>query len=248
MTVPTRDAAPPYGGARTHGGVSPPGGAELMERCHRAARHEGLAPALDVLSSAVLPGLLPCGPGGHAVVAASTYARAGAVWTDGVRHPRRPHLETPLAEADLPGGPVVMLRVPPPEAADADADQEERAVLALGLVWLRLGLSEALRAACVGRLARRRSGDATLLQQQLVKGTVADVLVEQLEIRAVVTGAASADLDLPMLHHLQRRITAADREQVRLLGASGYLTDSPGMTAYVSELLAEAHAAHEEGT
>ncbi|MFI6206350.1 hypothetical protein ACIBAI_08095 [Streptomyces sp. NPDC051041] len=244
MTTVAHDGTQRQGGPEIHRGPAPRGTAESMERCHRAARQEGLAPALDALARAVLPGLLPCGPSGHAVVAGRTYARAAAVWVDGVRQPRRPGQETTQAEFDLPGGPVVAARVPLPEPADAD--HEQRAAYALGLVWLRLGLSEALRAACLAYLARRRSGDSTVLQQQLVKGTIADVLVEHLEIRAVLTAAEPGDLPLAMLHHLQRRITAADREQVRLLGASGYLTDSPGMTAYVSELLAEVYAAGEE--
>lgn len=237
--------------------VLAPGGPGLLtEVCHDTARHQGLAPALAALAATALPGLLPCGPGGHAVVAAQTYARAEAVWIGGARHPRDPGRETTLTRTALPGGVVILARVTRPEPTGTDrpaaaggdrltapADGLARpAAFRLGLVWLRLGLSEALRAACVARLAHRRSGDSTLLQQQMVKGTVADVLVEHLEVHAVLTGADPGDLDAGMLDHLHGRITAADREQVRLLGASGYLTDSPGMTAYVSELLAEAHA------
>lgn len=223
---------------------------EVLERCHDAARHEGLAPALGVLADAVLPGLLPCGPGGHAVVASRTHTEARALWLDGARRPRRSARETSRAELDLPGGPVVLADLGQRAPADRGGRVavEQRELYGLGLVWLRLGLAQSLRAACVTRLAHRRVGDSTLLQQQLVKGTVADVLAEHLEIQAVLTGARPGSLSLGMLHHLHRRLTAADREQVRLLGAAGYLTDSPGMTAYVSELLAEAHAVAQEAS
>ncbi|MER5311951.1 hypothetical protein ABT034_29640 [Streptomyces sp. NPDC002773] len=237
-----------------------PDGTALLELVHGTARHEGLAPALAALGTAVLPGLLPCGPAGHAVVDARTHAEAEEIWTDGLRHPRDRRRETPPTETALPGGAVLTTRTtrPGPDgdslpgapggapgAAYTLGTGGPGATYALGLVWLRLGLSEGLRAACVARLAQRRTGDSTLLQQQLVKGTVADVLVEHLEVRAVLTGAAPGALDTGMLHHLHRRITAADREQVRLLGASGYLRDSPGMTVHVSELLAEAHTGGE---
>ncbi|MCT9089636.1 hypothetical protein N4G70_12210 [Streptomyces sp. ASQP_92] len=220
----------------------------LLERCHDAARHEGLAPALAALADGVLPGLLPCGPGGHAVVAAPTHAGAHALWLDGAQEPLDPARATVRGELGLPGGPVVLIDTGRAAPADrgADSGAEERAVYGLGLVWLRLGLAQALRAACFTRLAHRRVGDSTLLQQQLVKGTVADVLAEHLEIQAVLNGARPGHLPPGMLHHLHGRITAADREQVRLLGAAGYLTDSPGLTAYVSELLAEAYAVAKE--
>ncbi|MEU3499583.1 hypothetical protein ABZ726_02035 [Streptomyces hundungensis] len=220
--------------------------AALLERCHDAARHEGPAPALAALADGVLPGLLPCGPGGHAVVAAPTHAGAHALWLDGARRPLDPARTKVRAELGLPGGRVVLLDTGHAAPTDRDAGAEQREVYGLGLVWLRLGLAQALRAACFTRLAHRRVGDSTLLQQQLVKGTVADVLAEHLEIQAVLSGAHPGDLPPGMLDHLHGRITAADREQVRLLGAAGYLTDSPGLTAYVSELLAEAYAAAKE--
>ncbi|MFJ8311763.1 MULTISPECIES: hypothetical protein [unclassified Streptomyces] len=221
---------------------------DLMARCHDAARHEGLAPALAALADAALPGLLPCGPSGHAVVAARTYTEAGALWLDGARRPLGTGREAKLAELDLPGGPVVLAATGRRAPADRGGRVavEQRALHGLGLVWLRLGLAQALRAACFTRLAHRRVGDSTLLQQQLVKGTVADVLAEHLEIQAVLTDTRPGVLSCGMLHHLHRRITAADREQVRLLGAAGYLTDSPGMTAYVSELVAETYAVAQE--
>ncbi|MGW7362921.1 hypothetical protein ACWGI8_05695 [Streptomyces sp. NPDC054841] len=225
--------------------IAAPQGTQLPERCHRAARQDGLAPALTVLGSSLLPGLLPYGPSGHAVVPAGIYDNAVGLWADGVTCERRAEGETKLATVDLPGGSVVMAAATGYQAA-AVADEDQRASFALGLVWVRLGLSEALRADCLRYLGRRRTGDSYLLQQQMVKGTVAETVVEHLEIRAVLAEAGPGDLPFAMLRHLHAQITRADREQVRLLGASGFLTEGPGMTAYVSELLAEVHAAAEE--
>ncbi|MEU7134375.1 hypothetical protein [Streptomyces sp. NPDC046261] len=215
----------------------------LME-CHDIARRAGLAPALTALGSHVLPGLLPCGPGGHTIAPQDIYARAGTVWIAGVTRARRPGRDTVVSTADLPGGGVVMAAVAAdgPPAEDTAAGDDGRAPYALGLVWLRLGLSEALRDSCLSHLGRRRTGDTYVLQQQMVKGTLADVLVEHLEVRAVLEGTEPEAAPPALLHHLHGRLTRADREQVRLLGAAGYLTDSPGMTAYVSELLAEVHS------
>ncbi|QQQ79073.1 DUF2786 domain-containing protein [Saccharothrix sp. 6-C] len=238
-------------------------GAAVLSRCHSAAREEGLAPALTVLGSLVAPGLLPCGPGGHAVVPQEVAASADRVWVDGVVVDRPGLAESTVDTIDLPGGAVVLLRVlgtrsgedgprmygngvpvPRLRAADPETDpatSDQRAAWALGLVWLRLGLSEALRETCMRYLNGRRTGSTTLLQQQMVKSTVADGLIEHLEVRAVLTGVDAGELPGVILAHLHARITAADRWLVNLLGASGYLVGGPGQVAHLSELLAEAY-------
>jgi hypothetical protein len=209
-------------------------------RCHELAMSVGMAPALTMLATEVLPGLLPCGPGGHAVVSDELAATAGKAWVHGVIAERAD--ETTLATAGLPGGTVLMLR----HGAVARAGERlvDGAGWALGLVWLRLGLSEGLREQCVRYLSKRTAGNTALLQQQLVKGAIADALAEQLEVRAALTGV----IELPdgRIDQLQAQITAADRGLVRLLGASGYLTGSAGQVADTSELLAEAYLRPEE--
>lgn len=197
-----------------------PLGGRIWEAVHRAARDEGLAPALTALCEAVGGDRLPRGPRGHGLYAAGAVLPAGAVR---------------LAAADLPGGPVVMVR------HEGDGDGKEDAAFGLGLVWLRLGLSERLREDVVAYLQGRTVGDGNpLLQQQLLKSAVAEALLEHLEVRAVVEGAVPGVLSGAVLDDLQERLTLADRAQVRLLGASGYLSTGPGQVAYVSELLAEA--------
>lgn len=194
----------------------------------RTAREKGLAQALLVLCGEALPGVLPCGPGGHAVVPAVVAATADRVRQDGREYARAAGEEEVLRR----GGPLVALRHRP----GGHADTVDHGGWALGLVWLRLGLSEGLLDACVRYLDGRACGDSTVLRQQMVKGAVADVLIEQLEVHAVLTGA-----DAPDLAHLHQQITVADRALLRLLGASGYLADGAGDTAYRSEILAEAY-------
>ncbi|MGW3178577.1 hypothetical protein ACWDD9_04855 [Kitasatospora sp. NPDC001119] len=220
---------------------------DLWPRCQDAARQRGLAPALRLLASALTPGLLPCGPGGHTVADARTFAEAGGLWVAGATRPRRAADEAVLSRTALPGGEVVAATVTTaPPARRGAAEREAGAAFVLGLAWVRLGLSESLRSACLGYLGRRRSGDSYLLQQQLVKGTVAEAVADHLEVRAVLSGAGPGDLPAAVLADVHARITAADREQVRLLGASGYLRDGPGMPCYLSELLAEVHVTGEE--
>jgi hypothetical protein len=193
----------------------------------RTAREHGLVRALTVLCGEALPGVLPCGPGGHAVVPAPVAATADRIWQDGRGYDRASGEEEVLRR----DGPLVALRHRP--AGHADLVDHG---WALGLVWLRLGLSEGLLDACVRYLDGRACGDSTVLRQQMVKGAVADVLTEQLEVHAVLTG-----VDAPDPAHLHRQITAADRALLRLHGAAGYLADGAGETAYRSEVLAEAY-------
>jgi hypothetical protein len=208
--------------------------------CRHTARTAGLAPALTVLCEEVLPGLLPCGPAGHAVAPAGLAAAADRIWLAGAVSDRADGTETTLSTVALPGGAVTLLchqPLAPTEPVDDDT------AWALGLVWVRLGLSEGLLDACVRHLGGRTTGDSTVLHQQLVKGAIADVLIEHLEVRAVLTGT---DLTATALAHLQAQLTLADRALLRLLGASGFLAGGPGEVAHVSELLAEAHHRREE--
>ncbi|MGW7446197.1 hypothetical protein [Kitasatospora sp. NPDC054795] len=212
-------------------------------RIHRAARTEGLAPALTLLGEALRRDGIGYGPNGHAVVAAD---RIAAV-------PREPEgagdRPKPLGDVELPGGAVTLLYHPGHdsrrfEGSDRRPDpQRAGRAFGYGLAWLRLGISEGLRDAALRYLADRRVGDTPLIQQQLVKAAVAESLTEQLEVRATLDELDAAALPSALLDDLHRQLTHCDRAQVQLLGAGGYLSDGPGQVAYVSELLAEAYAA-----
>jgi alkylation response protein AidB-like acyl-CoA dehydrogenase len=105
-------------------------------------------------------------------------------------------------------------------------------VAALGR--LRLGLSEWLLDQAIAHLRDRATGGAPLIQQQLVRGNLADAVIIQQE----VLGMLAADVPGAYPHG---RLTEADRITLRLLGASGFLSDGPGQLAYLSELLADAY-------
>lgn len=171
-----------------------------------------------LLRSALAPGELPCGPGGHAVVSAQIVGDRGKV----------------LREAELPGGSVAVVHTNGPRVP-----QE----WAISLVWLRFGLSEALLDACLAYLGGRRSGESSLLQQQLVQGALAEAFTEHLEI-----GAELADGQGTGVEYLHKKITQVDRTLLRLLGASSFLLGGPGEVADISELLACAYAGSEDQT
>lgn len=218
-------------------------GADFWSRCQRTAREDGLAPALELLRSAALPGALPCGPGGHAVVPEAVVSSAERIWVDGTTIGGPTKVDT-VVTAELPGGTVVVVRQPVGASGVHQFSAAERDAWLLGLTWLRLGLSEGLRDACVRYLAHRATGNSVLLQQQLVKGALADALIEQLEIRAVLGGADS--LTDPALRHLHAQLTRTGRGLLPLLGASGYLTGGVGQVADLSELLADVYLTRAE--
>ncbi|MFI5649179.1 hypothetical protein [Kitasatospora sp. NPDC051705] len=215
--------------------------AEVREHWREArtsARNDGLVPALTLLSRALSPGVAPRGPRGHAVV------------------PRELLGDLPEfdEEEDGDGGadPVPGLAVLGPAAtapAPAGPDSHDWGT---GLAWLRLGASERLREACTAYLAARQVEGTSLLLQQLVKGALADVLIDHLEIEGVLDDLAEGvapdsplapvlPLDAAALARLQAQITQADRALLRLLGAHGFTADGPGRTAYASELLADVY-------
>jgi hypothetical protein len=214
--------------------------------CRRTAREHGLAPALSVLCSDLLPGMMPCGPRGHAVVPAEIAAAADRVWLNDRVSARANGDEVTLLTATLPGGPVVVSRHIPGSSGGTITDNHD--AWQLGLVWLRFGLSEGLLDTCVRYLGGRASRGTTLLRQQLVKGSIAEVLIEHLEIRAVLSEAGNERPSPATIAHLQQQISHTDRKLLRLLGASGFLAGGPGEVAHLSELLADSHAVVQECT
>jgi hypothetical protein len=75
----------------------------------------------------------------------------------------------------------------------------------------------------------------------MVKGGVAEAVIEQLEIETMLAGATPGDLDDGVLAGLNAQITETDRMLLRLLGAVSFLADGPGQVARVSELIADVY-------
>ncbi|SCG76324.1 Acyl-CoA dehydrogenase, C-terminal domain [Micromonospora coxensis] len=184
-------------------------------RCRQVARTGSVADALRVI------GPHRTGWGRHLIVPAGP--------------DRPPAVADPLLAAE---GLAVVRRAAgphPPGAAEVAAARE----VTLATAWLRLGLSERLLDDCLGYLHGRTTGGEPLIGQQLVRGELAEIRMDHLEVAAVLDDAPPSDAQLLDAH---RRITGADRSLLRLLGASGFVADGPGRIAYVSELLADAYA------
>lgn len=214
--------------------------------CYRTARTDGPIPALELLSDSLLRGMVPFGPAGHAVTTPAVAGSASHVWLDGVESEREPAGEQAVPRTAVPDGPILILRRTAPAKARAGWESAVRHDVWLsGLAWLRLGLSEALRQSCVSYLGGRRTGaDGTLLQQQLVKGTLGEAVAAQLEVHAVLCDPDAAQT-AGMAERLHRVLTATDRQLVHLLGAGGYVAGGAGQAVNLSELLADAYCRRE---
>lgn len=231
--------------------------------CHRLARDEGLAAGLTELSRTLGPGVLPCGPGGHALVPADLARTARRVWYDGVLSDRAAGRDTALTPALVSDEGLVALRhsqgwlvasrgaKDPLLATLASARPRSSLALAavapaqwrIGLAWLRLGLSERLAGSCLSYLGGREVDGGTLLGQQLVQAGLADALIAHAEVRAMLAPRSPASASKAAIGWLHGRLTLADRDLIRLLGGSGFVSE-PGRCAMVSELLADVYLGH----
>lgn len=113
----------------------------------------------------------------------------------------------------------------PPDAAD----QFAAGLLALYRDLLRRALRHAI---C--HLDGRTSGGSSLLSRQLIQGQLADVAMA-LSMEETMP-SARREADRPARWRSHQRMVAAGRELVRLLGASGFLADSPAADLYLAEV------------
>ncbi|MER5551552.1 hypothetical protein ABT001_07710 [Streptomyces sp. NPDC002793] len=212
MTTPVRDGTPP----------TTPGA-----RVRDLARTQGAAPALRELLGPPDPAVPPHAPHGFAVLPQEHAELAGYAGRS---------VEA-LRTYALPGGPLTLVRVDRVGPGDRCAPPFDAAAL----LWLRLGLAEALRRACVEHLRDRPSGDSTVLLQPLVKAQLAEATAAQLELAAWLGEGAADDVPAARLRGPHAQVTENGRALLRLFGAHGFLADGPGGVAHLSELLADVH-------
>ena len=237
-TVPN-ETAPPDTAPRTHAE------ADAWLAGHHTARDDGLAAGLTELCGTLGPGVLPCGPTGHALIPRDLARTARRIWYDGVLSDRAAGRDTMFSPALAEDEGLVALRhsqgwLPRPPLPTDEAPGQAAASWRIGLAWLRLGLSERLAGDCLAYLGARELDGGTLLAQQLVQAALADALIGHAEVRAVLT-PSSATLGSTDIGWLHGRLTRTDRGLVRLLGGSGFVSAGPGRSAIVSELLADVY-------
>lgn len=222
-------------------------GKDSMRRLYGVARDQGLGPAVAALHRAVGERMLAYGPGGHALAPAELLRTATHAWHAGQLAPRTAEVELRGTQPPLDNFGLVPVNWWCPDGPPGHRAQDQGYLAwAAGVAWLRLGLSQRLLGTVLSWLGDRAFGGAPLLQQQMIKGELADSAVVQLELHsgltAVSAAGATAGLSARVLTELHDRITLADRARLRLLGAVGFTTAGPGHIAWASELLADVYA------
>ncbi|MFE2877614.1 hypothetical protein ACFXG6_17385 [Streptomyces roseus] len=202
-------------------------------RLYETARHEGAEAALTALHRWAGPHALVHGPAGHALAPAALLAAATHAGPPGALAPRRPGAEHELTSPLLAALGLAAVRVdtaPRPPSAAWDT----------AVLRVRLGLSRWLLDATLDHLDGRAFGDTPLLRQPVVKAALAAAGVSLLEAESALT--ADRAPDRTGIRQLHGALTATDGSLLKLLGAWGLTTDGPGVTAYVSQVLADAYA------
>lgn len=100
---------------------------------------------------------------------------------------------------------------------------------------VRIGVTRRLTDLAVRHLSGRTSGGEPMIRKQLVAGALADLLTAVEVLRRCLEVAGHIPVAVTDVHD---RLTAHDREATKLLGASGFLADSPARAAHVSRLTA----------
>jgi hypothetical protein len=206
---------------------------DSWQRLHDAAQLDDPYQALVTLHRSTGGEVLRCGPSGHSIAPEGITQRATRVRVGGSEVDRVTRAEEVCTPARLRRFGLVALRHAGVCASEPDTEWTT------GLAWLRAGLSERLLSACMTSLDSRWFGGSKLLNQQLVKGALADVAAELAEIRTLLAGSAPDRTAVALVH---RQLTGVDRMQLRLLGANGFAADGPGRWTYVSELLGDVYA------
>jgi len=191
---------------------------DTIVHCERVAHADGLAAglatALAGVDTARPPGPVAALPAGR-VAAGTPVIRHELAASEGVSFVRR---------AD-----------PPPDPADPAGLTSFGA--RLGAV--RLGVTRRLTEQATAHVAGRTAEGEPLIRKQLVAAVLADALTAIETLRHCLLTAGRQQAAVADVH---QRLTDLDWELTKLLGASGFLADSPARAAYVSRLTANCWA------
>nr|AKC92664.1 hypothetical protein [Amycolatopsis sp. SANK 60206] len=183
----------------------------LIEDCERAGHTDGLAAGLGL----VLEGVpVSSAPGGVAAVP-SVMVPSGA-----------PVIDHEVASREG----VSFVRSGPSTGTPG-----ELTALGARLAATRLGVTRRLMERAVDHLSDRVVGGVPTLSKQLIQGTLADARVDIEAARRCLLVASHLHAAVLDVH---ARLTAQDWELAKLLGASGFVGQGPGPSAYVSRLTA----------
>jgi hypothetical protein len=116
-------------------------------------------------------------------------------------------------------------------ASRTASSPEVLATFADGLLGVQRELVRHTLGHAMRHLDARTSDGTTLLAKQQVQATLADVAMELWEC------AAAPRADRRTRWAVHQRLTTAARDLLRLLGASGFLTDSPGLDLHLVEVV-----------
>jgi hypothetical protein len=116
-----------------------------------------------------------------------------------------------------------------PAAVPGAADRFAAGLLALHRDLLRRALRHAM-----GHLDGRTCDGTSLLSRQLIQGQLADIAMTLSAEEAMPPARREDGPQARWRSH--QRMVATGRELVRLLGASGFLTDSPAADLYLAEV------------
>ena len=199
------------------------------EAVQAVAAESGIVPALARLHSALSPGVLPAGPGGHVLLPAEIAVVCDRFQAPGGVRDRQDFLEDALGTVPTDSGDLTALRVA--TAGPADDTWAE------GIAWLRLGLVDRLLHRAVEHLRGRTVQGTTTLSLPLVRALLADGVAARAQAQALLAGWPDADTTAAA----HRAIAEAERIGLHLVGASGFVADGPGRDVRAAELLADTY-------
>lgn len=206
---------------------------------------EGFVAALDGCHEQAVPGGIFLGHRGIAL-GSRQRVRSTSRFDDGRRVYRLTEVtvrEFPPQPGEAPG--VARIAVTPRQpGCGAPTVLSDARCFPLGLLHAHLRTLLRLLDHTVAHLGGRTSAGSSLLSKQLVQGIVADTAIELGETATVLDGTQPESVHAWAVH---QRLVSTGRRLLRLLGASGFLSDGPGAELYLAELAGNVYLHPEMG-